>query len=113
VLGKVGEVASVEGQQRQPALDAAGRDPGIVQRPGPSASLRPGSQFTPDRRHHQAGRKDQRLVEEELKTAAAGAAPSPDPGALPQLPGGSEGNAEFVAGYLAGVPGREATCAVA
>jgi hypothetical protein len=46
VLGEVGEVPPVEGQQRQPALDAAGRDPGVVQRPGPTASLCSDSELT-------------------------------------------------------------------
>jgi hypothetical protein len=44
VLGEVGEVAVVEGQQRQPGLDAAGRDPGVMQRPGPPTSLGRGRQ---------------------------------------------------------------------
>jgi hypothetical protein len=39
VLGEVGEVPAVEGEQWQPALDAAGGDPAVVERPGPPPSL--------------------------------------------------------------------------
>jgi hypothetical protein len=34
LLGEVGEVPEVEGEQRQPALDAAGGDPAVIERPG-------------------------------------------------------------------------------
>src|SRR4030095_10249180 len=46
-LGEFREVPAVEGEQRQPALDAAGRDPAVVERPRPPASLRPGGYFGP------------------------------------------------------------------
>jgi hypothetical protein len=90
----LGEVPPVEGQQREPALDAAGRDPGVVVRPGTTPPLRPGGELARDRCHLRAGRKDQRLVEQELQTAAAGTAPSLDPGTLPELTDGGEGDAE-------------------
>jgi hypothetical protein len=56
--------------------------------------------------------KDQRLVEEELEAAAAGAAPSSGHRPLPQLPGGGEGDAEVVGGHVVGERGREVTGAV-
>jgi hypothetical protein len=50
VLGEVREVLDVERGQREPVDKAARRDPGVVDRPRPPASLRAGLKLAPDRR---------------------------------------------------------------
>jgi hypothetical protein len=67
VLSEVGEVPPIEGEQRQPALDAAGRDPAVVERPRPPASLRSGSDRAPDGGHSEVGGKDRLLGQPQVE----------------------------------------------
>lgn len=97
MLGEVGEVLDVERRERQPIGDAAGRDPCVVNWPGPASFGRGSRQFTPHRPDALAARDHRLIGQPVIQHGPVTGSPPPEPGPLGQFAHRYEGDQRLLA----------------
>jgi hypothetical protein len=101
MLREVGVVLDVERREGELAGDAAGGDPGVVDRPGSTPEPGVGLDLTPDRRCAEAARQDDDAGKEGLKAGPPLWSPAVQVCPLGQLADGDEGDRKPPAGESA------------